>query len=98
MTQKSDATQYAKAMRQTCNDEPFFDASFAANKVTRKSHSGHIVFVNWAQILWFSQRQNTIDASAVLAEFIVLKLCVQAVVHLRFKLQMFGICIKKGML
>ena len=34
----------------------FVDASHAANKVTRRSHSGYIIFVNRAPILWYSKR------------------------------------------
>ena len=34
----------------------FVDASFAQNKKTRKSHTGFIIFVNRAPIIWFSKR------------------------------------------
>ena len=60
----------------------FVDASHAANKKTRKSHTGYIIFVNSAPILWYSKRQNTVEASTFGAEFIALKTCVEAIVHL----------------
>ena len=53
----------------------FVDASFAQNKKTRKSHTGFLIFVNRAPIIWFSKRQSTVETSAFSAEFIALKAC-----------------------
>ena len=69
----------------------YADASHAANKVTRRSHSGHILFINRAPISWYSKRQNTVEASTFSSEFIALRVCVEAVVALRYKLRMFGV-------
>lgn len=69
----------------------YVDASHAANKVTRRSHTGYLIFLNRAPILWFSKRQNTVESSTFSSEFIALKLCIEAVIHMRFKLRMFGI-------
>jgi len=41
--------------------------------------------------MWFSKRQNTIKASTFGSEFIAMKACIEAITHLRYKLQMFGI-------
>ena len=41
----------------------FVDASHAANKKTRRSHTGYLIFVNKAPIIWYSKKQNTIEAS-----------------------------------
>ncbi|KAI2493075.1 Reverse transcriptase (RNA-dependent DNA polymerase) [Fragilaria crotonensis] len=41
----------------------FVDADHAGCRETRRSHSGIIIFVNRAPILWFSKRQNTVEAS-----------------------------------
>ena len=71
--------------------EAWVDASHAANRKTRKSHSGYIIFVNSAPILWYSKRQNTVEASTFGSEFIALKACIEAITHLRYKLRMFGI-------
>src|SRR6056300_696374 len=67
------------------------DASHAANKKTRKSHSGYVIFVNCAPIIWYSKRQNTVEASTFGSEFIAMKSCIEAITHLRYKLRMFGI-------
>ncbi len=69
----------------------FVDASHGANKKTRRSHSGYIIFVNRAPIKWFSKRQQTVETSAFSAEFIAMKHCIEDIEHLRFKLRMFGI-------
>ena len=69
----------------------FVDSSHGSNKVTRRSHTGYIIFVNRAPIIWYSKRQNTVEASTFSSEFIALKVCVEAIVGLRFKLRMFGI-------
>ncbi|CAJ1933593.1 unnamed protein product [Cylindrotheca closterium] len=69
----------------------YVDASHAANKKTRRSHTGYVIFLNRAPIVWHSRRQNTVEASTFGAEFIALKSCIEAITHLRYKLRMFGI-------
>ena len=69
----------------------FVDVSHDANKVTRKSHEGHILFVNKAPVKWHSKRQQTVETSAFSSEFIALKHCIEDIEFLRFKLRMFGI-------
>ena len=69
----------------------FVDASFAQNKKTRKSHTGFIIFVNKAPIIWFRKRQSTVETSTFSAEFMAMKSCVRAIESLRFKLRMFGV-------
>ena len=69
----------------------FVDASHAANKVTHRSHSGHVLFVNCAPVKWHSKRQNTVETSAFSSEFTVMKHCIEDIECLRFKLRMFGI-------
>mmetsp|Transcript_2051 Transcript_2051/g.2905 ORF Transcript_2051/g.2905 Transcript_2051/m.2905 type:complete len:179 (-) Transcript_2051:552-1088(-) len=69
----------------------FVDASFGSNKVTRRLHTGFIIFVNRAPIKWFSRKQPTIESSAFSAEYIALKTCVEEIEHIRYKLRMFGV-------
>lgn len=75
----------------TVTTTAFVDASHAANKITRHSHTGFIIFVNRAPIFWYSKRQNTVETSTFSSEFIVMKVCVEQITALRFKLRMFGI-------
>ena len=75
----------------------FVDASHAANKVTRRSpHSGYIIFLNRAPVVWYSKRQQTVETSTFSAEFIALRVCLEAIEHLRFKLRCFGIPMPQG--
>ena len=74
----------------------FVDASHAANKRTRRSHSGYIIFINRAPILWYSKPQNTVESSTFSSEFIAMRSCIEAIVHLRFKLRMFGVPLPQG--
>jgi hypothetical protein len=68
----------------------FVDASHAANKKNRRSHTGYLLFVNRAPVKWYSKRQQTVETSAFSSEFLALKACIEDVEHLRFKLRMFG--------
>jgi hypothetical protein len=50
----------------------FVDANHAGNIVTRRSYSGIFIFVQNAPIIWFSKRQNTVEAATFGSEFIAL--------------------------
>jgi hypothetical protein len=69
----------------------FVDADHAGNVVTRRSHTGILVFVNNALISWFSKRQNTVECSTFGSEFVALRIAVEQMEALRYKLRMFGI-------
>ena len=73
----------------------FVDASHRANKVTRRSHSCYVLFVNRAPFKWMSKSQQTVETSSFSLEFIAFKHCIEDVEHLIFKLQMFEIPISK---
>ena len=69
----------------------FVDASHAANVVTRRSHTGFIIFIGRAPVVWYSKRQNTVESAAFGAEFVALKQATEANRALRYKLRMLGI-------
>ena len=69
----------------------FVDSDHAGDKVTRRSQTGILIFVNRAPILWYSKRQNTVETSTFGSEFIAMKTAVEQVESLRYKLRMFGI-------
>ena len=66
----------------------FVDASHGANKITRRSHTGYILFINRAPIVWYGKRQNTFETSTFSSEFIALKSCMAGITSLRYKLKM----------
>ena len=53
-------------MQQTC----FLDSKHAGNPVTSISHTGIIIHVNKDQIIWCSERNNTVEVSTFGSEFI----------------------------
>ena len=69
----------------------FVDADHAGNKVTRRSHTGIIIYCNMAPVLWFSKKQNTVETSTFGSEFIALKIATELIEGLRYKLRMFGV-------
>ena len=72
----------------------FVDADHAGCQETRRSHSGVLIFVNRAPIMWFSKRQNTVETSTFGSEFCALRIAVEMIEGLRYKLRMMGIPIK----
>ena len=69
----------------------FVDADHAGCRVTRRSHTGVLIFINRAPILWYSKRQNTVEASTFGSEFIAAKIAVETIEGLRYKLRMMGV-------
>jgi hypothetical protein len=69
----------------------YVDSDHASNQTTRKSHTGYIIFINRAPILWYSKRQNTVETSTFGSEFLAMKTVTEAIIALRAKLYWFGI-------
>ena len=69
----------------------FVDADHAGNSVTRRSHTGIIIFANMAPIQWYSKRQNTVESSTFGSEFVALRTAVEMAEGLRYKLKMLGV-------
>ena len=49
----------------------FVDANHAGNVVTRRSHTGIVIFVQNAPIIWFSKRQNTVESASFGSDFVL---------------------------
>ena len=70
----------------------FVDADHAGCRETRRSHSGVLIFVNRAPILWYSKRQNTVEASTYGSELLAMRLSIEMIEgFLRYKLRMMGV-------
>ena len=76
---------------ESINISCFVDADHAGNKITRRSHTGIIIFINSAPIIWYSKRQNTVESSTFGSELIALKQAVDIIEGLIYKIGMFGI-------
>ena len=69
----------------------FVDANHAGNVITRRSHTGIIVYVQNAPIIWFSKRQNIVESYSFGSEFVALRTAKDMIVALQYKLWMFGV-------
>ena len=69
----------------------FVDSSHADDRRTRRSRSGYFIFLNMAPIAWLSKKQATIETSVFGAEFVAMKLGVEHIRALRYKLRMMGV-------
>jgi hypothetical protein len=73
----------------------FVDSDHAGDKLIRRSRTGYLVYCNNAPILWFSKRQGTVESSVFGAEFVALRVGMEAARGLRYKLRMMGIPIRE---
>jgi hypothetical protein len=69
----------------------FVDADHAGNRVTRRSHTGILIYLNCAPISWYSKAQSTVESSTFGSEFVALRILVEMLEALCYKLRMFGI-------
>ena len=69
----------------------FVDADHAGNRVTRRSHTGVIIYCNMAPIITYSKKQNTIETSTFGSEFLAMKTATELIEGLKYKLRMFGV-------
>jgi hypothetical protein len=69
----------------------FVDANHAGDTETRRSQTGILLFCNTAPIIWFSKRQNSVEASTFGSEFTAMKNAVEMIEAMRYKLRMFGV-------
>ena len=69
----------------------FCDSDHASDTVTRRSRTGVLIFLNRAPIMWLSKKQASIETSSFGSEFTAMKVCVEMIEGLRYKLRMMGI-------
>ena len=67
------------------------DTNHAGNLTNRRSRTGFIIYVNQSPIIWYSKKQSTVEASSFGSEFNALRIAVEYVIALKFKLRMFGV-------
>jgi hypothetical protein len=69
----------------------FVDADHAGNKITQRSHTGILIYLNCSPTIWYSKAQSTVEASTFGSEFIAMRILVEMLEALRYKLRMMGI-------
>ncbi len=69
----------------------FVDSDHAGDKLTRRSRTGFLIFLNMSLVIWHSKKQATIETSVFGAEFVAMKQGMEALRGLRYKLRMMGV-------
>ncbi len=69
----------------------FVDADHAGDKLTRRSRTGVIIFLNGAPVIWYSKKQNTVESSTFGSEYVAMRTALELIEGLRYKLRMMGI-------
>ena len=69
----------------------FVDADHAGDKITRRSRTGVLIYLNKAPIIWYSKKQNTVETSTFGSEFVAMRQAFEMIKALNYKLRMFGI-------
>ena len=69
----------------------YVDANHAGNIVTRRSHTGIVIFVNSAFLIWWSKHQNTVETSTFRSDYVALRIAMEQIISLRYKLKTMDI-------
>ena len=69
----------------------FVDADHAGYTATRRSHTGILIYLNRAPILWYSKRQSTVETSTFGSEIVAMQITIEKIEGLRYKLRMMGL-------
>ena len=69
----------------------FVGASHSGDTEMRRSQTSILLFCNSAPIIWFSKRQNSVEASTYGSEFTAMNNTVDIIELLCYKLRMFGV-------
>jgi hypothetical protein len=71
----------------------FVDADHAGNRVTRRSHTGVLLYINSAPILWYTKAQATVESSTFgsESEFVAMQIAVEIIEDMQYKLYMLGV-------
>jgi hypothetical protein len=67
------------------------NSDHAGDKTTQQSRTGFLIFLNMLLINWLSQKQPTIESSVFGAEFVAMKLGMEVLQGIRYKLRMMGV-------
>ncbi len=67
------------------------DSNHAGDKTTQRLHTGFLIFLNMSLIDWLSQKQPTIELSVFGTESAAMKVGMEALQGIRYKLRITGI-------
>jgi hypothetical protein len=67
------------------------DADHAGDKITRRSRTGVLIYLNHSPIQWYSEKQNSVETSTLGSEFSALRMAVELTKGMWYKLRMMGV-------
>ena len=73
----------------------FVDSDHAGDKMSRRSRTGFVIFLNHGMIDWLSKKQSTIEASVFGAKFSTLRHSIENLHGICYKLRMMGVPVDK---
>jgi hypothetical protein len=69
----------------------FVDADHGGCRLTRRSQTGVIIFLNRAPVVWYSKKQNTVKSLTFGSEYVAMRTALELIEGLRYKLRMMGV-------
>jgi hypothetical protein len=70
---------------------PPLTGKISRNRVNHRSHTGILIYLNTAPIVWYSIVQTAVESSTLGSEFVALTIATDLIVSLRYKLYMLGV-------
>ena len=80
-------TALGKPVRITC----YVNADHAHCKLTRRSVTGILLFINNMPLRWYSKKQSTVKTSTYGSELVAARIAVDLILEIRYGLRMLGI-------
>ena len=71
------------------------DADHARDKVTCRSVTGILLYVNNTPVIWYTKRQKTVETSTYGSELVAARVAVELVMEVRYKLRMLGVSLEE---
>jgi hypothetical protein len=69
----------------------FVDANHARNRLNWRSHTGILIYLNTAPVIWYSKAPTTKESSTFGSEFVALRIATDLIEGLRYKLRMLSV-------
>ena len=71
------------------------DVNHDGNNETRQSQTSTLLFCNSVPIIWFRNRQNSVEASTFASEFTSIRNTLEIIEAFNYKMRMFGVPIDR---
>ena len=69
----------------------FVDADHAGNRMTRRSRTGFIIYINNSPIVWYTKKQGSVEGATFGSDLMAMKTATEENRALRYKLRMMGV-------